>query len=166
MGIGVPIISQLVGGVKDIVSEVVVDKDKARELNVRLQELADSADQRLHEQMLGQIEVNKVEAQHDSLMVAGWRPFIGWGCGGAFIYNTIIAPAFELGQADISFLTTVLLGILGLGTMRTYEKYKGVNTPGPFPIKSIKDNVKKVYAKLPGRNTLERVLPEDAPWMK
>src|SRR3546814_7310845 len=69
-------------------------------LNVRLQELEDKANERLHEEVMAQSEVNKVEAAHPSIFVAGWRPFIGWGCGCAFIYSAILAPLFKLQPAD------------------------------------------------------------------
>lgn len=146
---GIPILGEIIGAVKDIVSEVVVDKDKRDELNIRLQELGDRADERIHEQLMGQIQVNTVEASHRSIFVAGWRPFIGWGGGAALIYNTLVAPAFNLPVADLGFLQTVLMGILGLGAMRSFDKVKGVADDRPFKGKVIKN-----------------VVPENAPWAK
>jgi len=86
---------------------------------------------------LAQIEINKVEAEHRSIFVAGWRPFIGWVCGFALAYNFIVRdliawvivntgaeaslpPALAMGE-----LMTVLLGMLGLGAFRTVEKFGG-----------------------------------------
>ena len=78
-----------------------------------------------------QSEINKMEAQHRSVFVAGWRPFIGWICGLALAYNFIIRdiiawvspdaipPAIQMDQ-----LITILLGMLGLGGLRTFEKIK------------------------------------------
>jgi len=78
-----------------------------------------------------QSEINKMEAQHRSVFVAGWRPFIGWICGIALAYNFIIRdviawlspnimpPAIQMDQ-----LITILLGMLGLGGLRTFEKIK------------------------------------------
>ena len=78
-----------------------------------------------------QSEINKMEAQHRSIFVAGWRPFIGWICGVALLYNFIIRdviawispdampPAIQMDQ-----LITILLGMLGLGGSRTFEKIK------------------------------------------
>ena len=78
-----------------------------------------------------QSEINKMEAQHRSVFVAGWRPFIGWICGIALLYNFIIRdviawvspdampPAIQMDQ-----LITILLGMLGLGGLRTFEKIK------------------------------------------
>ena len=87
---GIPIIGDIIGAVKDIVGEVVVDKDKKNELNFKLQELADRADERIHHEVLAQIEVNKVEASSGSLFVAGWRPFVGWIGGVGLAYSAII----------------------------------------------------------------------------
>ena len=86
----------------------------------------------------GQLEINKAEAQHGSIFVAGWRPGIGWICGAALGWNFIIQPvaswiAFANGvdlegmpTLDTGELTTILLGMLGLGGLRTYEKRLGV----------------------------------------
>lgn len=80
-----------------------------------------------------QTQINQLEAQHRSLFVAGWRPFIGWVCGIALLYNFIIRdilifiqPAWvDLPPMQMGELMTVLLGLLGLGGLRTYEKLKG-----------------------------------------
>ena len=78
-----------------------------------------------------QNEVNKLEAQHRSVFVSGWRPFIGWICGIALAYNFIIRDivSWFLPNAlppalQMEHLMTVLLGMLGLGGLRTYEKLK------------------------------------------
>ena len=88
-------------------------------------------------QVLGQLELNKVEAQSQSLFVSGWRPFIGWVCGGAYAYTFVIQPFLvfallacgvtlpPLPHLDWSELSFVLFGLLGLGAMRTYEKKLG-----------------------------------------
>lgn len=86
----------------------------------------------------GQLEINKIEAQHTSIFVAGWRPAIGWICGAALGWNYLLQPiiawvavvnGFDLAKApelDTAELTTILLGMLGLGGLRTYEKRLGV----------------------------------------
>ena len=82
-----------------------------------------------------QIEVNKVEAGSSSLFVSGWRPFVGWTCGVALCYHFVLQPflmfvlsstgnPMELPTFDMTTLTTVLMGMLGLGGLRTYEKVK------------------------------------------
>jgi hypothetical protein len=84
-----------------------------------------------------QAEVNQSEAQHANVFVAGWRPFVGWTCGAAFAYHYVLQPLFVFTAAlagktfvlptfSMDDLFTVLLGLLGLGGLRTYEKFKGV----------------------------------------
>lgn len=121
----------------DIIDRVIPDPKAKAELQLQLAQLADKEAERAHEENMGQNEVNKVEAASPSLFVAGWRPFVGWSCGGALVYSTIFAPLLHLGVPDLGFLQTILLGMLGLGSMRTYEKVKGVATetltPNPTP---------------------------------
>lgn len=85
----------------------------------------------------GQLDVNKAEAGSSSVFVAGWRPFIGWVCGGACAWNWIGLPiakaglalagvTLELAPADLTEMLPVLMGMLGLGALRTFEKTKGV----------------------------------------
>ena len=115
--------------VGDLINKAIPDPQAKADLQLKLATLADQAASRAHEQDMGQIEINKVEAANPSLFVAGWRPALGWGCVLALVYSTVGAPALHLPVPDISFLETVLLGILGLGgTMRTFEKVKGVST--------------------------------------
>ena len=78
------------------------------------------------------------EAQSRSIFVAGWRPFIGWTCGIAMFWHFVGVPITmffvswfsmeiaELPQFDMNSLMTVLLGMLGLGGLRTFEKTKGI----------------------------------------
>tara|TARA_Y100001970_G_C13447820_1_gene468895 strand:- start:17 stop:397 length:381 start_codon:yes stop_codon:yes gene_type:complete len=79
-----------------------------------------------------QTKINEIEAGHRTVFVAGWRPFIGWVCGVALAYNFIIRDLFiwALDPQDVppalqmEHLMTVLLGMLGLGGLRTFEKVK------------------------------------------
>jgi hypothetical protein len=81
-----------------------------------------------------QTKINEMEAQHRTVFVAGWRPFIGWICGIALAYNFIIRDIliFFIGTERVpqalqmDHLMTVLMGMLGLGAFRTYEKVKKV----------------------------------------
>lgn len=81
----------------------------------------------------GQLDINKEEAKNPSVFVSGWRPAIGWVCGAACAWNWIglkialfiaayTGHALELQPADISEMMPVLLGMLGLGGLRTVEK--------------------------------------------
>ena len=87
--------------------------------------------------MTAQTDINKEEAKSTSLFVSGWRPFVGWVCGSAFALHFLLLPIAnfilvanghkEVVLAfDMQTLLTVLMGLLGLGGMRSYEKVKGV----------------------------------------
>jgi Holin of 3TMs, for gene-transfer release len=84
----------------------------------------------------GQMEVNKEEAKSASVFVSGWRPFIGWVCGMACAWNWIGLPVVKAGllvaghsldlrPADLTEMLPVLMGMLGLGGLRTIEKLNG-----------------------------------------
>jgi hypothetical protein len=85
----------------------------------------------------GQLDINKAEAASPHLFTSGWRPFIGWVCGTACAWNWIGLPAAKfafaaaghpvaLSPADLAEMWPLLLGMLGLGGYRTFEKVKGV----------------------------------------
>ena len=87
---------------------------------------------------LAQLGINKIEAGHRSVFVSGWRPFIGWTCGVALAYTYVLQPILvfilaqsgylvQLPQMDLSVMMPVLLGMLGLGGLRSFEKFKGVS---------------------------------------
>lgn len=84
-----------------------------------------------------QADINKIEAASPELYVAGWRPFIGWVCGVAFAYHYVAEPFLMFliscyrgvctsPNFDMATLSTVLMGMLGLGGLRTIEKIKSV----------------------------------------
>lgn len=138
----------------DILTRILGDPNKAKELELAIINWAAQQDK-------GQLEVNKAEAESDSLFKGGWRPFIGWGCGIVLIYeygghqvlnwagNVIAWFAVVIGAivgVDMSThlatfpqlpgigqaigrdgqLWEILMGMLGLGGLRTYEKVRGV----------------------------------------
>ena len=86
----------------------------------------------------GQLEINKAEAASGSVFKGGWRPFIGWVCGIAFAYHFVLQPLIvfgvtaagveipELPSFDMGSLMTVMMGMLGLGGLRSYEKKQGL----------------------------------------
>jgi hypothetical protein len=88
-------------------------------------------------QIAGQMDINKIEAASSSIFVSGWRPAIGWICGAGFAVQFVIGPLAEWGSAlaghpvkfpqmDTGTMMPLLLGMLGLGGMRTAEKMQGV----------------------------------------
>lgn len=88
--------------------------------------------------MVAQTDINKIEAQSSHLFVSGWRPFIGWVCGAALVYAALIEPiarfmarvmfsyAGEFPIIDTTLTLQILLGLLGLAGMRSWEKKEGV----------------------------------------
>ncbi|MCK5604098.1 hypothetical protein KAR91_19580 [Candidatus Pacearchaeota archaeon] len=85
-----------------------------------------------------QIQLNAVEATHTSIFVAGWRPFIGWVCGVSLAYSYVLHPILawvvvvygldvKPPELDTSSLITIVMSLLGLGGLRTYEKTKKVS---------------------------------------
>lgn len=117
----------LIAPVTGLISEFITDKDKANEL---AHEVATMAARQAHENRLAQIAVNKAEAESKSLFKGGWRPAIGWTCGLALFNNYLVVPyAVALGldvpTLDLGEMMPVLLGMLGLGYLRTDEKKAG-----------------------------------------
>ena len=123
-------IDKLIEPVSNILDKFIADKD----LKLKLQH---ELNQELHKANMAQIEVNKTEAQHRNVFVAGWRPFTGWICASALAYHFILEPiivfflatqsiTLQLPQFDMGSLLTVLMGLLGLGGLRSYEKKQGL----------------------------------------
>jgi hypothetical protein len=121
----------IVGVAGKVLNKFVADKD----LKVKLQHELKTA---FHAANLAQIDLNKQEAAHQSMFVAGWRPFVGWTCGVALAYHFLIAPLLSfvlvlygidtpMPEFEFSQLSTILMGMLGLGGLRSYEKMKGVH---------------------------------------
>jgi CheY-like chemotaxis protein len=128
------LITSLVDPVADLLGKFVEDKDQKAAL---AHEIATLAEKQANEQAVAQIELNKAEAQHPSMFVAGWRPAVGWVCALAMLFNFLLIPFINLGldvggldiQLDLIDMETmmpVLFGMLGLGGMRTAEKIKKV----------------------------------------
>ena len=120
-------LSQLISPITGLLDKVITDKDQAAKL---AHEIATMSERHAQELAKGQLEVNKAEAETGSLFIGGWRPFVGWICGLGLLYNVIIAQIlgiwFTVPEVDASLLTPVLMGMLGIGAMRSYEKKSGV----------------------------------------
>lgn len=87
----------------------------------------------------GQLNIDNTEASNQKIFVSGWRPFIGWICGSCLAWNYVGTPLVtsimiilghpvSIPQADLSEMMPILIGMLGLGGMRTYEKINGVSS--------------------------------------
>ena len=115
------VVAGIIDKVADKIDDFTLDKEEKAQL---IQEINKA-----------QIEVNKVEANSNSLFVSGWRPFVGWTCGVALCYHFVLQPfltfvLYSFGQQitlptfDMGTLTTILMGMLGLGGLRSYENVK------------------------------------------
>jgi len=124
------IVASLVGPVTGLLDKFIEDKDQKAMLAHKISTMSEEHHQDL---MKAQIEVNKVEAASSNLFVAGWRPFIGWTCGLGMFGNFITIPfsnfVLALVGMDIVIplvpletMMPVLMGMLGLGAMRSFEK--------------------------------------------
>jgi len=119
--------TSLIDPITGLLDKFVVDKDKKLAL---AHEIATMAERHGQELAKAQLKINEKEAEHKSLFVAGWRPAVAWVCVGGFTINFMISPlaapfGIIIPQADTATMMPVLLGLLGLGTMRTYEKKIG-----------------------------------------
>lgn len=128
-------LSNLIKPVMSLLDKFVEDKDQRATL---AHEIATLSEKHAQQIALAQIEVNKAEAASGSLFKGGWRPAIGWVCASAFAYHFLLQPIIlfaivatgaevpSLPQFDMTSLMTVMMGMLGLGGLRTYEKHKGI----------------------------------------
>ncbi len=128
------ILTSLIQPVTKLLDKVIPDADTKMQI---AREIAVMADTHAHQLAEAQIEVNKTEAKHKDLFVAGWRPAVGWTCCLGMAGNFLVIPmanftlalsgsAIAVPLIDLSTMIPVLMGMLGLGGLRTYEKTKGV----------------------------------------
>lgn len=128
-------IEAITGVVTKVLDKFVPDaKDRLEAEQLVLKSLLTASD--------AQIEVNKVEAASTNLFVSGWRPFVGWVCGGSLAYAAVgysflqwlvdmtavltATPVPAIPKPDTTITLEILMGMLGMGAFRTYEKTQGV----------------------------------------
>jgi len=110
----------------------VIDPIEVAKIEADLQKLENAL-------ITGQLDINKTEAQHPSVFVAGWRPFVGWVGGFALAYVAILEPLArfsavlagyegEFPAIDTTLTMQVLLGMLGIGGMRSFDKFNKTDT--------------------------------------
>ena len=128
-------IESLIGPVAGLLDKFIEDKDQK---NALAHQIATMSERHAQELAKGQLEVNKAEAASTSLFVAGWRPAVGWVCVLGMASNFVLIPMVNFILAlvestitvpliDTSTMMPVLLGMLGLGAMRSAEKIKKVS---------------------------------------
>jgi len=127
-------LDKLIGPVTGLLDKFIADADERNRL---AHQIATLAERQAHEIAKAQIAVNKEEAGSHSMFVAGWRPATGWICAIGLATNYLFVPIcnfvltitespITVPPLDLSEMMPVLLGMLGLGTLRTYEKTKDV----------------------------------------
>lgn len=184
--LGGGLIKEIFDKVGGVASELITDKDKRAQLQAdlaRLQlEMADKVDQRIHEQMIAQTDINKIEAGSSNFFVAGWRPAVGWiGAVGA-AYTFVIMPmaswiatvmfkySGNFPQLDNESLWALLAGLLGFGGLRSFEKYKGVGAENPVTppgnVESTTITGNEMIAKSIVPPGFGETIPEDVPWKR
>ena len=128
-------IDKLIGPVTGLLDKFIEDKDQKARL---AHDLATMAEKHAQEINKAQLEVNKIEAGHASLFVSGWRPACGWvavfGLAGNFMvipFTNFVLALLEIDVTipliDTATMMPVLMGMLGLGGLRTYEKSKDIH---------------------------------------
>lgn len=122
-------IASLLPVASKLLDKFIVDKDQKEKL---AHEIATMAEKHAQELALAQIKVNQEEAKGNWFQ-SSWRPLIGWISGLSLGINYLISPicagfGVNIPQADMTVMMPLLLGMLGIGGMRSFEKFKKVDT--------------------------------------
>lgn len=135
--LAIPIVTAGIEVVGKVIDRIFPDPAQAAAAKLKVYELEQSGELQA---IMGQLKVNEVEAGHQSVFVAGWRPAVGWICAAGLAYKFLVAPFVILVMAvigkpitlpvlDFNEMLTLLIGMLGLGGLRTLEKVKNVENP-------------------------------------
>ncbi len=121
------LLTSLIKPATDILDKVIEDKDQKAKL---AHELATMADKLAHEQQLAQIKVNEADAKGNWFQ-SSWRPLTAYVCLSGFVMNYLVSPlaapfGIIIPQVDVSMMIPILTGMLGLASLRSYERTKGV----------------------------------------
>jgi hypothetical protein len=130
----IPIVTALLPALGTLIDRLIPDRAAAEKAKAEMeQQLVTAA----NAAAMAQVEVNKVEAAHSSVFVAGWRPSIGWVCAAGLAWAFVLAPIAswalvvlgikaELPAIHTDYLLELVLAMLGIGGLRTFEKLRGV----------------------------------------
>jgi len=124
----------LLPAIGDVLDRLLPDKEAAARARIEIEtKLLEAASQQASQQAA----INQVEAGHTSIFVSGWRPFIGWVCGAGLAWTFIVAPLLAwllpaiglvsvMPVLQVEYLLELVVAMLGLGALRSFEKLKGV----------------------------------------
>ena len=129
-----PILSAILPVAETVIDRLVPDTNAKKKAMIQMEKALIDAHTK---GSLAQLEINKVEAASRSVWVSGWRPCCGWVAAFALGFHFIITPCVQwagllcgfhlpMPEFDMGSLMTILLGMLGLGSMRSFEKFKGI----------------------------------------
>lgn len=133
----VPVVGTLIEAALKIIDKVIPDPAQKAAAQLEVLKLNQAGEFKQLEADLqmaqGQMEINKIEAASTDPFKSGWRPFIGWVCGCAFATQFVIGPwgswiaawygkNVPFPEMDMTQMMPILIGMLGLGAYRTYEK--------------------------------------------
>ena len=120
---GIPLLDTVLDLIEKPLDRLIPDKNKQSEFKHEIQT-------KLIDQNLIQAQINMEEAKHPSVFVSGWRPAVGWICAASLGYHFIVASILDIWldvpSLETGPLMTILGGMLGLGGLRSLEKFKGV----------------------------------------
>jgi len=127
-------LTSIVGVAQTLIDKLIPDPKQKADALMKLEEMKQNGDLAV---IAGQNDINKIEAANSSIFISGWRPAVGWVCVFALAYAMVVSPilagvclifgkAVVMPAISIEFLGSLLLGMLGLGGMRTIEKLNGV----------------------------------------
>jgi hypothetical protein len=130
----IPIIGSVLELGRTLIERLIPDPKMKADALQKLAEMEQNGDLAV---IAGQNKINEIEAANPKLFVSGWRPAIGWVCGSALAFQLVLGPMIVWGSELVGrpvhppimqteLLTTLLIGMLGLGGMRTVEKLNGV----------------------------------------
>ena len=122
-------LTALIGPATKLIGKCVRDKDKAAQLS---HEISTMAEKHAQELALAQIKLNTEEAKGNWFQ-SSWRPLVGWICAISLGINFMVSPicagfGITVPQADMSIMMPLLLGMLGIGGLRSLDKIKKVDT--------------------------------------
>ena len=128
------LLPSLLPAITEVLDRVVPDQAAAAKAKLEMEaKLLEAATQQAGQQAA----INQVEAEHTSIFVSGWRPFIGWVCGAGLAWAFLLAPMLAwllpatgvvavLPALQMEYLLELVVAMLGLGALRSFEKMKGV----------------------------------------
>lgn len=135
-------IFDILGPIVNKVLDFIPDPKQKLEAQQKLQEELMSHENEILKVMqasdTGQTAIDTEEAKSSNLFISGWRPFLGWTCGASFAWVYVVQPIVSftltavghpvpLPTLDFSAMSPILTGMLGLASLRTYEKQQGVS---------------------------------------